>query len=135
MTRLPGWQRRFADLVRARSQAAFAWGQFDCVLWAADAVQALTGTDLAASMRGAYTNAAEAAHLLRQHGGIQQLPGQHLCPKPVACAQVGDVGLYAAAHRPTLVVCGGAHWLAAAPLGLALIPAAQVSHAWSAAHA
>jgi len=40
----------------ARQKAPFIWGGNDCCLFAADAVQAITGVDIAADFRGRYTD-------------------------------------------------------------------------------
>jgi hypothetical protein len=50
--RAPDWRARLADLVTARRHDPFAWGSRDCCLWAADAVEAMTGDDFAAPLRG-----------------------------------------------------------------------------------
>ena len=46
------WQERLdAAMNRAKSQM-FSYGEFDCALFAADCVQAITGADYAAELRG-----------------------------------------------------------------------------------
>jgi len=58
----------------------FAWGRYDCFLWAADAVQALTGADPAADLRGTYSTPWGAIKALRRLGGLQALAASRFGP-------------------------------------------------------
>lgn len=46
------WRERLATLLDERRRYGFAFGRFDCCLWAADAVEAMTGVDFIADYRG-----------------------------------------------------------------------------------
>lgn len=119
-TRLPNWQTRFAALCAGRQAAPFAWGKHDCCLWAADAVQAITGLDFAAAWRGTYTTAADAARLLGGLGGVRAIASAALGePVPVAFAAVGDVVVIEQDGRELLAVCNGGTALCVGPDGLA----------------
>ncbi len=61
--------RELHAFLSARATAPFAWGSNDCALFAADAIQAFTGTDIAAEFRGRYTDRASAFALIRQVTG------------------------------------------------------------------
>lgn len=68
----------------------------DCAMWVADWIEAATGTDPAAAMRGAYTNAAGALRIQRAWGGYltmwkvcMSLAGFNETRTPVE----GDVGV------------------------------------------
>lgn len=135
LTRLPDWQQRFGDLVAQRMAMPFTWGQFDCVMWAADAVQAITGHDFADGMRGTYSTERQALRILKPLGGVAALASERLSQRPLAMVRCGDVGLLDSDTRPTLVVYGGAHWLAATAKGLWGMPSERVSQAWSCEHA
>lgn len=78
------------QFVRQRAQLPFEWGTRDCLLLAADAVQAGLGVDPAADLRGRYANAVQAARLWRRLGGwlpiIQQRFGK---PLPMGAAPDG----------------------------------------------
>lgn len=129
--RLPDWQTRLGALVSQRLPQPFAWGSNDCILFAADAVLACTGVDLAADMRGRYATEADALALLAQHGGPVALAVARLGRVvPVDLAQPGDIGVASIAHQHRLAVCGGGHFLAPGPAGLVSIPHAQVLRAW-----
>ena len=130
--RLPDWQPRLAALFAARQAEPFAWGRFDCCLFAADAVLAVTGHDPAAELRGTYATEQEAAHVLRRVGGVAGVAIRRAGPVVVPqLAQPGDVGLSMLdPERPSLAVWGGGAWHAAGTIGLAHVPAEAVVRAW-----
>jgi hypothetical protein len=130
--RVRDWPERLAALFAARERVPFTWGQHDCCLFAADAVLAVTGHDLAADLRGTYSTAAEAARVLAGLGGVAGIAiaraGRVV---PTALAQPGDVGLsHHEPSRPALAVWGGTAWHAAAPVGVVALPADAVVRAW-----
>lgn len=128
--RLPDWPARLAALVARRMQQPLQWGVHDCCLWAADVVQAVTGVDLAADLRGTYATEAGAQAALQAHGGLVQLCISRLGRvAPPALAQPGDVGLAVVAGVPLLAANGGP-WLAVGRAGLVVVPDAQVLRAW-----
>lgn len=68
MKRLIDWQRRFNEYLASVRGKQFIWGEFDCCIFAADAVLAVTGEDLMYEFRGKYSSRLEAAQLLRELG-------------------------------------------------------------------
>jgi len=120
MMRLKDWQSRFAALVAGARARPFEWGTHDCCLWAADAVQALTGRDPAAQWRGTYSSELGAFRIVFKLGGlpaIAALGGAEIDP---ALAVTGDVGTV---RWPdgivSLGVCGGdGRWMVAGDAGL-----------------
>jgi hypothetical protein len=61
ITRKIGWDVVYLhQFFTARSKMPFAWGTNDCCTFAADAILAMTGTDIAAPFRGKYTDLASA---------------------------------------------------------------------------
>lgn len=131
MKRLPDWPARFAALVAQRRACPFGWGAHDCVLWAADDVQALTGIDPAVEWRGTYETALQAERLVRQLGGLvgiaERALGQPIAP---LLARVGDVGLVDTEGRELFAVCNGTHWLAPCDRGLATLGLPSARLAW-----
>lgn len=63
MVRHEDWPLRLSTYLRQRKATPFAWGENDCVLFAADAVLAMTGVDVCAEYRG-YASEAEAEALM-----------------------------------------------------------------------
>jgi hypothetical protein len=131
MKRLREWQSRFAACLAERRTRAFAWGSQDCALFAADCVDACTGVDPAADLRGTYSTAAAAARVMEAHGGLAALAtarlGEEISPR---VARVGDVGLLLNGGRECLGVCIGSMWQAPGEQGLCALPASQVLRAW-----
>ena len=110
MTRLPDWPARLAAFLEERRAAPFAWGTNDCCLFAADAVLAITGLDLAAKWRGSYLNAAGALKALKDGGGMIKilasvLPAADLL-RNVRQAQRGDVVLLPSRRDGMRIACG-----------------------------
>ena len=123
-------RERFDALVRDRMATTFAWGQHDCCLFAADCVLAQTGIDLAADLRGTYTDAMGAARALQFIGGIKAAGDRAGPAIPALAARVGDVGLVMLEDRELLAVCAGPVWLAPAATGLAARPLSGARLAW-----
>jgi hypothetical protein len=66
LKRTKSWDtRELHEFLLARSKQPFAWGVNDCALFAADAVLAMTGVDIADDFRGKYHDEAGAWALVR----------------------------------------------------------------------
>ncbi len=93
LTRLPDWDRRLAKVTARHLQEPSEWGAADCLLKACDAIEAVTGVDLAKKIRGKYTTELGAAKLLRRKGcdNVEQLLEQYFEPVGRLMAQRGDV--------------------------------------------
>ncbi len=50
--KLPGWQARLTDFLRAHHRRPFAPGRWDCAIWTAGAVEAMTGCGSPARVPG-----------------------------------------------------------------------------------
>jgi hypothetical protein len=94
MKRLPNWRTRLHEAVEARRRVPFSFAAgADCALFAADCVEAMTGTDLAALYRGRYSTEAGALRLLRGEGfaSVADLAAANLDEIDPVRARVGDV--------------------------------------------
>jgi hypothetical protein len=130
MKRFPDWQLRLERFARARRGEKFSWGENDCALFAADAVEALTGERVAQALRGHQT-AREALRTLAAVGGIRGLATRALGePIPVLQARIGDVVVIPTGKREALAVCNGGTALAAGVNGIAVVPIQQALAAW-----
>jgi hypothetical protein len=130
LVRLPDWQLRYAALVAARMATPFDYGSNDCALFAADAVQAMTGIDPAPHLR-AHTNAREAIKTIKRYGGIANLATACLGPAvPVQTARVGDVVLVAVGKRLALGICNGTTAFGPGARGLAHAAMADALLCW-----
>ncbi|MQP68386.1 hypothetical protein GE253_23995 [Niveispirillum sp. SYP-B3756] len=136
MTRLPDWPERLDRLVEDARHRTFSWGLFDCCLFAADAVSAVTGIDPAASWRGAYAGARAAAGLLARMGGLDAtaagIARHHGWPRvPPAFLGRGDVALVRLEDdRHALAVCLGAALVLPAQRGLAALDRNHALSGW-----
>ncbi|SOC20581.1 DUF6950 family protein [Rhodobacter maris] len=95
LTRVPDWQSRLRLYLRAARHRPLTPGQHDCCLFAAGAVAAQTGVDLAAGWRGRYTTIRGGYRVLRAAGYADHvaLIAAHLPEtSPSRCAE-GDIAV------------------------------------------
>jgi hypothetical protein len=129
------------QLIDERRATPFAWGAADCAMWAFDAVQAATGRDPAAGLRGRYTCARTAMRTLRDEGGLQRMCARRIGPEVLPGQAVdGDVLLLRAdvctgpaAECGALAIKWGPLALAQGQAGLVALPLDAATHAWRAA--
>jgi hypothetical protein len=78
------------------SRDRFEWGRLDCLLFVADCIQAMTGEDLAAGIRGRYTTEVGSKRVLTSDLGgslTAALTGKLGDPVPIPFSGRGDVVL------------------------------------------
>jgi hypothetical protein len=124
LERRKDWPQRLDAFIAGRRNEPFAWGVNDCALFAADAVLAITGTDLAAAHRG-YNSAAGAmaASGSNMAALAARIVAEHqLVEIPPAFAQRGDIGLAEAPAGLTVVVRITDRWVAPGKSGLDRAP-------------
>ena len=121
-------------LIAERRLMPFARGTNDCCMFAADAVLAMTGRDLAADWRGTYSDDRGALRLIQQLGGLAEIGAMAGDPIPPLCADVGDVGLVEVEGVEALAVCVGAVWLAPMAQGLGAARLEDARMAWRPRH-
>lgn len=66
--RVNDWDQRLAAVTSRHLRTASVWGESDCLLKVADAIEAVIGVDPAAGIRGKYKTEAGAAKLMRKRG-------------------------------------------------------------------
>lgn len=132
--RLSDWEQRLAAYLEPlMTGARFEWGALDCALFAADAVLAMTGHDIAAPFRGRYSTAAGSARALKRYGAgdLKSTFDTLLPPRPIGYARRGDVVMSGGA----VGICAGgfALFVGQEPEheGLIRIPRTEWAHAWS----
>jgi len=132
----------FHDFLLAHATSPFIWGQNDCCLFAANAIESFTGTDIADDFRGKYTNhdsafalietltggttvADAAAHCAAKHGLVE-----HQYP---LMAKRGD--LVVIANGDTLIAgvthLNGRHVVTVTESGLVRLPITKVVRSWA----
>lgn len=116
-----------ADFLASRSETAFEWGKFDCMIFASDAIELLTGADPAKEFRGAYSTEADAIEILKRRGGVRGIAMRGAKKYgfkqiPPLFAQRGDICLGRPEGQDTLGVCQGRYFVfAKSPVGLVYI--------------
>lgn len=132
--RLPDWPERLQDFLDQPHK--FDWETASCALFAADAVQAITGDDPAAAYRGPKTAVGAYRRLLKLSNGVEDAAtialGQ---PKTIGLAQRGDIvsAEVAEGGEVALGVCVGefsAFLSLPRQLGLVFIRTATCRKAW-----
>jgi hypothetical protein len=140
MIRFDDWDQRFWRYCQTVMNAHFRWGQLDCGLFALDAVETITGKDLASDFRGHYRSRKEALNYLfrksRKSGfasGVREMMGRYGLEeiKP-SLAQRGDVILFQAGNAKVIgvVALDGIHIWSMGRTGLIRTPIGQAILAW-----
>lgn len=108
------WHQHLAETLQAAMTRPFLWGEHDCCLFAADCVQAMTGTDYAVEFRNTYHTAAGAQKaILKRAESLTVLVDGLFSRTDVRLIQRGDVVLFDGPQGETLgVVWHGAVWAA-----------------------
>lgn len=94
--RHPEWEKRLVSVTEAHLNTPLVWGLSDCILTAADAVEAVMGDDPAKDIRGEYKSKTGAYRLIKQRGfgSVSDVLASRFEEIPVALAQRGDLGVY-----------------------------------------
>lgn len=66
MTRYPDWVSRLESFLAKNAKRKFRYGSWDCCLFAAHAVEAMTGVDTAADFLDKYDSAVTAKKVIRE---------------------------------------------------------------------
>jgi hypothetical protein len=134
MNRVENWSEVLADFI-ANGDRPFCWGEWDCGLFAANCVLAMTGIDIAAEFRGRYKTARGAYRVMR--GDIESVMVNRVAPKhnlaeiAPAMAKRGDLCVLDTPLGYALGVCVGTKVVCTGPDGLAYLPISSALRAWS----
>lgn len=98
------WKLELSQFLIDSSSKPFKWGEFDCVLFAADCVMVQTGIDLASDYRGSYSTKRQAYELIKSKwdGDFNSMLLEHLQLRKGA-PNVGDIVVL---DRKEGFVCG-----------------------------
>jgi len=132
MIRRPDWRARLAAWLAAEAVRPFEYGKSDCALFAAGAVLAMTGIDLADGWRGRYTTLRGGLRVLHKagHRNHVALTAARLPEIEPGRAQVGDIAVVEGNDGPSLGVVNGA-WVAVRTMsGLGHVPRDKVVRAF-----
>lgn len=120
--RLQDWRSRLAAWLATIAREPFAYGSHDCALFAAGAIEALTGEDAAQDWRGKYSTLQGGLKLLRRSGYADHL---HLAKARFPLTQnprAGDLALVPVPDGVALGVVQGALVYVPANVGWGLVP-------------
>jgi hypothetical protein len=123
--RKDNWRLDLMQFLGEVARRPLQFGTHDCALFAAEAVQVMTGTDLAAPYRGQYSDLRQGVRLLKADGHADHvaLARSHLPAIPVAEAMPGDLAVIEAEPIPALgVVQGAAVYVLTLDGSLGLVP-------------
>lgn len=132
--RIEGWTELLADWVHTVRDRPFRWGEWDCVLAAADCAHAITGANPLGGLM--WADVKGALRQLEVMGGLEAATTSLLGePIPPAFAQRGDVVLVhnqgvEKAEREIIAVCLGECACAPMSTGLAFIDMRHAITAW-----
>jgi hypothetical protein len=136
LARKPDWQSRLSEYVMRCAAKPFRYGDQDCGLFVAGAIEVMTGVDVAAELRG-YRNRTEAFARIRTVCGRRRMDAiaDHLAAQfgieeiQPAFAQRGDAVQFRAG-RLGIVALHGAELLTPFKDGLLRLPLSHASRAW-----
>ena len=136
--RFEQWERRLGSRITLHARAPFEWGRFDCCLFPADCVWALTQKDPAKTWRGAYKDEAGAQAIIDAAGGLAPLLEKALTsigvkPERISPSfgQRGDPCVFIHEGRETMGIVYDAQIIAKAPSGLARLPIDPGALCWA----
>ncbi|PCI62051.1 MAG: hypothetical protein COB35_05050 [Gammaproteobacteria bacterium] len=119
--------------IEQHKNTPFAWGKFDCCLFAADAITLLTGNDPAAEFRGKYSTALGAKRVLKRYGNgdlVNTLIAKLGEPKAVLCVNRGDAVLINNNNDPAVGICLGNFVAVVTTDGLKTVALNKITLAW-----
>ena len=108
LTRKPDWQTCLAQYLSDEARRPFVYGASDCALFAAGAIEAMTGTDTADEWRGKYTTLKGGLRALRRSGHTDHIAAAASFMPDGERPRVGDIAVVATAEEPSLGVIQGA---------------------------
>lgn len=104
------------------ARTPFSEGQHDCALFAAGAIQAMTGRDLAAEWRGRYRTTKGGIRVLRKAGYNSHIAYAASLFEQTVTPRIGDLAVVEAEDGPALGVVQGTHAYVVGRQGLTLLP-------------
>ena len=121
--RIQGWESKLEEYIEAQRQTPFTWGENDCVLFAANAVNLIIDRDLSADIGkyGAYDKAG-AVDIIREHGGsIKGIFDAYLIRRLIKSAQRGDVAVVKIDGREAAGIVTGRYVVCKTPEGVGFV--------------
>jgi len=140
MIRKENWVVLLDNYLKAKERIPFVFGANDCCLFAAGAVHAITGVDLAMAFRGKYQTEAGAIRALKKYsdGGARELMQRiakenDLIESPFPMLARGAIALISNDGRESLGVVSltGMHIVAPGIISMAHLPLSSAITGWN----
>ena len=126
------WFIQLAQFIESRRHSPFVWGENDCCLFVADAVQLISGIDAAAPFRNKYSTAVGAARALKKYGDGSIAGAWSACFDEISPQHMGrgDVALVEVQGAPASALSFGNKLWVLSENGLITLPRSQAVRAW-----
>lgn len=134
LPRLPDWRPRLDSVISVANRRPWQWGVHDCLAVAAEAVLAVTGSDLFEPFRGKYATEAQATTLVPDVAAFMADTAQAQgWPQIPPCEALdGDLALFQApGGRALVAVVYGRLAFPDEPAGLRTLPRAAAATIWA----
>lgn len=119
MVRREDWPARLAEQIERARRRPFCYGEHDCFLFAANVVQAMTGEDPAAQLRGAYSDERSALETIARYGALRDVAIACFgAASDALCAKRGDIVMVQYNNVESLAVVLDHRAAGPGPLGL-----------------
>jgi hypothetical protein len=126
------WFEKLCGRILAKKDARFLWGSHDCCTFAAECIDAMTGSQHRMALAERYQDWATASGYLRDSGGLVAAISQHL-GRPVRWrwfGRTGDCVVFLHKRAPTCGVLLGPLIVVPAADGLAFLPRWRILARW-----
>jgi hypothetical protein len=126
----PDYMNRLNKLIDNNLSTPFEWGTWDCCVFSADAVEAMTGEDKLDFVRGQYDSKLGAAKMLREKGeGTLYKTTVSVLGEPIHKSRVkrGDVVL----RKNNIGICTGRRAAFVGEDGLIWFSMSEIDHCFS----
>lgn len=142
VAKVPHWERKLLEYVGSLESEPFAWGKFDCAIFAHRCLVVQFGTSHIPDFEGQYKTLKGAVSALKKKSGastLEEAVSKYLDEIPPKLAQRGDIVSIKPEHisiegiGTSLGVCMGARCAVLTNKGVAYIESSHIERAWRAA--
>jgi hypothetical protein len=126
------WSSKLYEYISDNAGREFSWGENDCCLFVARAVDVICDTKHAVSLASRYHDEATAQAYIEQSGGIIAAVNTFIGPhKTEGRPMRGDVVVFEGKYGHTLGICIGSNVVSVSALGVVYIPRAEILCHWN----
>lgn len=117
--------------IQRHDQDVFDWGRLDCCLFAAEVVDAMTGSQFVNALQRRYADKRSAARFLKDEGGLESAVTAYLGEPASGRATRGDVVMFNTPAGLCLGICVGQQIAAISSAGLLFFPGRMANKRWA----